>query len=401
MKSIVATLTCLLLLMRSVHALPHKGNGKGGHFGSGNHPGDSHKGGHPSKRDYATVSNVTIFTPDSDFTLPGVYYARSLELADGTVLATWENYSPEPPLVSFPIFKSTDGGATWTHISNVTDQVNSWGLRYQPFLYLLEEQVGEYAPGTILLAGNSIPTDLNYTKIDVYASKDNGYTWEFVSNVASGGRAVPDNGLTPIWEPFIITYNGEIVLYYSDQGDSAHGQILVHKTSTDLLSWSSSVVDAEYYDYYARPGMTTVAKLPNGKYIMTYEYGGAPGYSSYTFAVYYHIADDPRQFNSSASVPLVATNGDKPSSSPYVIWTEHGGENGTIVVNSQSHSGIYINKALGDPDSWEYVDLDAPRAYTRDLNVIGGDKLVVLGAGAGSSVLNHVTYYTYWLKDLF
>ena len=48
-----------------------------------------------------------------------------------------------------------------------------------------------------------IPTDLSETKIDVYASTDAGYTWEFVSSVARGGEALPNNGLTPIWEPFI------------------------------------------------------------------------------------------------------------------------------------------------------------------------------------------------------
>lgn len=151
-----------------------------------------------------TVNHATIFDPPDNYTDPQVLYARSLELADGTLLATWENYSPEPPLVWFPIYESTDGGQTWAEIAKVTDQVNGWGLRYQPALYQLPKAVGKFKAGTVLLSGNSIPTDLSQTQIDVYASCDLGYTWEFVSHVAAGGEALPNNGLTPVWEPFLM-----------------------------------------------------------------------------------------------------------------------------------------------------------------------------------------------------
>jgi hypothetical protein len=139
-----------------------------------------------------------------------------------------ENYSPEPPLVYFPIYKSTDKSATWAPLSNVTDQVNGWGLRYQPFLYVLPQAIGSLAEGTILCAGNSIPSDLSKTKIDIYASTDSGQTWKFVSSVASGGDAEPKNGLTPVWEPFLMVYNNQLVAYYSDQRNPSYGQYLVH-----------------------------------------------------------------------------------------------------------------------------------------------------------------------------
>lgn len=152
----------------------------------------------------SSISNLSIYDPPDNYTDPQVLYARPLELFDGTLLATWENYSPEPPLVYFPIVKSVDGGKSWKSISKVTDQVNGWGLRYQPFLYQLPQKIGKYPRGTILCAGNSIPTDLSETRIDVYASLDGGYTWEFVSHVAHGGEALPNNGLTPVWEPFLM-----------------------------------------------------------------------------------------------------------------------------------------------------------------------------------------------------
>lgn len=63
-------------------------------------------------------------------------------------------------------------------------------------------------------------------------------TWTFVSHIANGGVAVsttshsdhvwkpcstlfdsqlPNNGETPVWEPFLMQYNGQLVCYYSDQ----------------------------------------------------------------------------------------------------------------------------------------------------------------------------------------
>ena len=150
------------------------------------------------------ISNAVIFTPPSNYTDPRVLYARTVELRDGTLLATWENYSPEPPTVYFPIYQSQDAGASWTRISQIDDQVNGWGLRYQPCLYELPKDFAGYQAGTIIAAGNSIPTDLSKSKIDVYVSTDKGLTWKFASTVASGGRAVPNNGETPIWEPFLL-----------------------------------------------------------------------------------------------------------------------------------------------------------------------------------------------------
>jgi hypothetical protein len=135
-----------------------------------------------------TISNVNIFKPPSTYTVPRTLYARSVILnqnheSSNIMLATWENYSPEPPY--FPIFRSTDLGHTWTQISQVEDQVNGWGMRYQPFLYELPQNVGSFNAGTLLCAGNSIPSDLSATKIDLYASTDQGVTWEFVVRVWS------------------------------------------------------------------------------------------------------------------------------------------------------------------------------------------------------------------------
>ena len=122
------------------------------------------------------ITNVTIFTPPRNYTDPRTLYARTVLLEDNTLLLTWENYLPNNDSFPYmPIYQSLDLGATWTERSRVYDQVNGWGLRYQPFLYELPQAVGNWSAGTVLLAANSIPKDLSQTQIDLYASMDKGY----------------------------------------------------------------------------------------------------------------------------------------------------------------------------------------------------------------------------------
>ena len=332
-------------------------------------------------------SNNVIYTPGDDFTDPGVLYARTALLDSGVLLATWENYTPEPPMVSFPVYRSEDDGQTWEEIAQIEDQVNGVGLRYQPQLFVLPSAVGNYSAGTILCAGNSIPTDLSTTQIDLYASTDDGYTWEFLSHVASGGEALPNNGLTPVWEPHMIVYEDQLVLYYADQRDTDHGQKMSHQVTSDLLTWSDPVDDVSYEDYEARPGMPSVTLLPNGEYLFAYEYGGGPvgdgSDTSYRFPVYYRLSSDPLDFNSAEGLALIADDGTVPTSSPYVTWTPIGDdENGTIVVSSNSHTDIFVNQALGAVDAWRRIPTEEATSYSRSLCVLSDQNyLLIIGGG--------------------
>ncbi|KAF1952941.1 glycoside hydrolase family 93 protein [Byssothecium circinans] len=330
----------------------------------------------------STFARRVVYTPPSNYTDPRVLYARTAQLADGTLLATWENYSPEPPKVYFPIWKSTDNGYTWSELSRVQDQGYGWGLRYQPFLYVLPEDLAGYPAGTVLLAGSSIPTDLSKTQIDLYASTDKGASWKFVSHIAAGGEARPNNGLTPVWEPFLMKYKNTLICYYSDQrANTTHGQKMVHQTSKDLKKWGKVIDDVAYPTYTDRPGMPTVDLLPNGKYIMTYEYGGGPGFPNYQFPVYYKIVSDPEKFGPATGVALKATDGTQPRGSPYVVWSPVGGANGTIIASAHSHTDIFINKQLGE-GPWTRVATGEATHYTRHLRVLKDTgKLLIMGGG--------------------
>lgn len=182
-----------------------------------------------------------------------------------------------------------------------------------------------------------------------------------------------------------MVHNSRLICYYSDQRDPQYGQKLVHQTTTDLLSWSSVVNDVVYPTYTDRPGMTTVAHLPNGSYIMTYEYGGGPtidNSSTYEFPVYYRINEDPERFAESVGWPVITKDKTQPSGSPYVVWSSTGGENGTVVVSSGCCEEVYENKMLGDPDSWIKVETGVRVSYTRSLRVLpDSTKLLIAGAG--------------------
>lgn len=331
------------------------------------------------------LTQKKIFTPPANagWTDPRVLYARSAQFDDGTLLATWENYSPEPPPVYFPIFQSKDNGQTWSEISRVQDTQQKWGLRYQPFLYILPEDFAGYKKGTVLLSGSSIPTDLSKTQIELYVSTNKGKTWKFLSHIAAGGAAFPTNGLTPVWEPFLMLHQNKLICYYSDQRENAtYGQKMVHQTTTNLLNWGPVVNDVTYPTYGDRPGMPTVARLPNGKFIMTYEYGGGPDLSPYTFPVYFKTSSNPEAFGSATGRVIKTADGVIPVGSPYVVWSPVGGPNGTIIVSCGTRTEIFINKNLGE-GPWTMIATPEAEAYTRYLSVMKNDqsKLIIMGGG--------------------
>lgn len=194
-----------------------------------------------------------------------------------------------------------------------------------------------------------------------------------------------------------MMYEGQMVIYYSDQRDPKHGQKLVHQVSRNLLEWDAPIDDVAYPTYTDRPGMTTVTRLPNGKYMMTYEYGGGPlvsGSTDYEFPVYYRINDSPLHFDSSVGYPLVTDTGVQPTSSPYITWSPVGGPNGTIVVSCGTLTQVFVNQELGAEGAWKAIQTPEGVSYTRHLRVFKWipDHLLIMGAGVlPPSTTNKVT----------
>ncbi|KUN62043.1 ricin-type beta-trefoil lectin domain protein [Streptomyces canus] len=341
-------------------------------------------------------ASQTMYTPPSNAPSPGSLYPRAIRLqnsgsSNGTLLATFEQYSSGTPV--FPIYRSTDNGNSWSQISSISDTHNGFGNRYQPFLYELPTQIGTFPASTILAAGNSIPNDLSSTELDLYASTDHGVSWSYVSSIAQGGRADVTNGETPVWEPFLMVSGSKLIVYYSDQRDPNHAQKIVHQTTTDGITWSSVVDDVAMPTYTNRPGMPVVAQLPNGNYVMTYEYGGA---SEADFAVYYKISSDPEAFGSVTGTVLRSTDGYVPTSAPYITWLPTGGPNGTLAVSAQSTTDLFLNTQNGASGAWTRIASTVPRGYSRGMVPLAdGHSLAILSAGVVISTgENPVTYGT-------
>jgi hypothetical protein len=182
-----------------------------------------------------------------------------------------------------------------------------------------------------------------------------------------------------------MKHKNTLICYYSDQRDNAtYGQKMVHQTTKDLKSWGSVIDDVTAPNYWQRPGMPTVARLPNGKYIMAYEYGGGPSIpDSYQFPVYYKVVSDPEKFGPATGVSLQTTDGYLPTGSPYAVWSPVGGKNGTIIVSAHSSGDIYINTGLAEAGTpWKRVATPETNAYTRHLRVLNDPtKLLIMGGG--------------------
>ena len=341
----------------------------------------------PTPAAFTDFNDNIFFFPAANAVEWKTLYARSLQLADESLLMTWENYPAEPPLVSHPIYRSVDGGATYSNFSSIRDQVNGWGMRFQPFLYTLPQAFGGYPAGTLLAAGVSAPQSLvGGVYIDLYVSKDSAKTWNFVSHIAYGdGPETITSGNAALWEPFLMMYDGQLVCYFSDQRDPAHSQKLSHVTTNNLLTWSAPVVDVAYPAYNDRPGMTTVAYIASTEeYIMTYEYCG-----SANCAVHYKTASNPLNFNAATGIALVGNDTARtvPYGSPYVIWTPNPAStngSGVIIVSSGSLEPVLINGDSADPSGWKVIDVGQWSAYSRSLRIItvqGKEKLLFGNGG--------------------
>jgi hypothetical protein len=204
-------------------------------------------------------------------------YPRAIRLehsgaANGTIVASAVTFADGAGHGA--IFSSTDHGRTFTRVGTVSDPGAAEGLCCST-LYELPRQVGDLPAGTLLWSasvGQEADPETRRMTLPVWASGDQGRTWEHVSTAATAA------GVKGLWEPeFAVSPGGDLVLYVSDENQQpTHSQTIVQATSPDGVTWSSleNVVAAK--DPALRPGMPVVRRLPGGTYLMSYEICG-PG----------------------------------------------------------------------------------------------------------------------------
>lgn len=329
----------------------------------------------------------TSFNPEGG-RAAGTTYAKNIVLknsgsANGTQLVTFDQLVLVGGKQVYPIYRSTNDGTSWTHVTDVVPSTTFPTLTRtaQPFLFEVSQTTGTLTAGTILLAGMIMPEDRSSSRLVVYKSTDQGSNWSFLSTIDTGGPAVydpsPTSTTTTVWEPSLaIDGQGGLVAYFSDERQKASGvlQAVSYRRSTDGgQTWGSLVNVSAPNNQSDRPGMITVTKLPDGRYLATFEVVNRPSQTKNTAPVYFKTSPDGLTWSPTTSIgtPITLANGRGIGSSPYVKWVPTGGPKGMVVVASKwsldatgtidGGQNFYVNYNLGE-GPWERL----PMAVTFD-----------------------------------
>ena len=164
-------------------------------------------------------------------------------------------------------------------------------------------------------------------------------------------------GYDPVWEPFFVYHEGNLICYYSDETDPAHNQKLVYKITTDGgKTWGDAADVVSMSDSNARPGMPIVTQLENGKWMLVYETVNMTN----PIKTGIKIADDPYNWNpTDAGTMLPGINGTY-GGSPYVYTLQ----DGRVVVGTGSLSEVFVNTENDGTGEWVAKETGAPAKST-------------------------------------
>jgi hypothetical protein len=346
---------------------------------------------------------------------PCILYPKSAQLPSGRLVMAFEDSEGAVVGQTLPIYKSDDHGDTWQKLTSLKAPayLNSAYAAYtsnwtNPYFYVLPQNLGSLKAWTLLLADVVSGADAGggnrqNIAIVLYASTDQGVTWSVISTIATG----PNQAHDPVWEPFLMMYQGQLVAYYSDENDyssynsstgvatinpnnasvESGGQVLVHRTWSGSGSWSSPVLDVAGSTTSlgaGRPGMTNIVPTTDGKWLLTYEYWGGGA------NVRYKIASNPLQFYTTgggagtgiSSLPGGLALG----GSPVLISRP----DGSLVYNAAGSGDVWVNANGRSDGTWKQYHTAMPAGYSRNLQYVSGTGLIsILQAPWGTGPVSY------------
>lgn len=384
-----------------------------------------------------------------------VLYPKAAVLPNGRLVAAFEKSIGNPVGQTLPLYSSDDAGTSWQSLGTLASPASmtagtsraSQFAKYtsnwtNPYLYTLKQDVGDLKAGRLLLASLVSGQDEFYAEqkakdpnwqpkrdgdrrdlaIALYASTDgNGGGWTFVNLIAQGGwsgsygdasaisQANTTKQVDPVWEPYLMEYNGQLVAYYTDETDytgydSATGvlvrdpdwesapdtvnQVLAHKTWNGKADsdWSAAVADevggtttdstGTSILGAGRPGMPNVVPTTDGKWIFTGEFGVTK------------ISDDPLRFWDKPKVDL-RNKGLNPSGHPVhiVLPDPVDPSKWRLAFNSGGTGGeIYVNETGSSTGSWVPLRTSVGNGYSRNLTYVPQTgRVVILRSNFGTA----------------
>jgi len=384
---------------------------------------------------------------------------KAAALPSGRLVAAFEKATVGPSGTAvgqvIPVYRSDDDGTTWQWLSDVrapaymssdpahAKYTSNWA---SPYFYVLPQNVGNLSAGTLLLSTVVTGEDVYYTEqkaanpnwlptndgdrrdmaIALYSSTNQGASWSFLNIVTTGGwqggsagaigqRVAAANTyrqVDPVWEPYLMVYNNQLVAYYSDEIDytgyntstgvltmradngtaaDSHGQVIAHRTwnGNPGSPWSAPVLDVAGLTQSVaganqigggRPGMPNVVQTTNGQWLLTYEYfGGGDN-------VHYKVSSSPLNFFAvggaaganitalpvTSGSPALATGG-----SPVVIRLP----DGRLMYNSYGSGDVWVNPTGSSTGAWTRQLTTIEAGYFRNLTYVPrtGRVLIVTG----------------------
>jgi hypothetical protein len=168
-------------------------------------------------------------------------------------------------------FESVDGGRSFRQISTIREPDGTEGRgQCCGTLFELPRPLGKLPAGTLLWAnttGWEVDAPHRRVKQRLWHSRDLGRSWSFLSDI----------GVSPnhfnAWEPELsMAADGSLVAHWADESDKPHhDQKIVQARSVDGVRWSQPQDTVKHTNFFVRPGMPGVRRLPDGSYFMVYE----------------------------------------------------------------------------------------------------------------------------------